>query len=69
MFRSLYGNQFDIGGVNLPDVKIAVINKEPDHEAELLSTADNSWLVGKIGAYIREQFPEPCIYEEDLARE
>ena len=69
MFRSLYGNQFDIGGVNLPDVKIAVINKEPDHEAELLSTADNSWLVGKIGAYIREQFPEPCRYEEDLARE
>ena len=64
MFRSLYGNTYHIGGMDTNDVKIAVIDKEPDHDAELLSTADNSWLVGKIGAYIKQQFPDPCEYEE-----
>ena len=65
MFRSLYGNMNDVGGIDTPDVKIAVIDKEPDHDAELLSTADNSWLVGRVGEYIREAFPDRSEYETD----
>ena len=65
MFRSLYGNKFSIGGVNTHDVKIMLIDKEPSHNAEMISTADNSFLVGKVGAYIKSQFPERCEYETD----
>ena len=65
MFRSLYGNMHDIGGENMPDVKIATITEKPAEDAELLSTADNSWIVGEVGRFIRERFPEPCEYETD----
>lgn len=65
MFRSLYGNMNHINGVDTEDVKIATINKEPDPEAELLSTSDNSWLAGKVGAFIRERFPDKSKYETD----
>lgn len=63
MFRNLYGNYHEIGGVNKPDVKIMELNREPDHESPLLSTADKSFNEGRIGAYIREQFPERSKYE------
>ena len=64
MFRSLYGNKYDIGGIDRKDVKLVVIDKEPNHGSDYLSTADNSWLVGKIGAYIKAQFPDPSEYED-----
>ena len=65
MFRSLYGNMNHINGVDTEDVKIATINREPDPEAELLSTSDNSWLAGKVGAFIRERFPDKSRFETD----
>lgn len=69
IFRSMYGNFYDIGGIDTKDVKIATISEAPAEDAELLSTADNSWLVGKVGAYIRACFPEPCEYEIDIGKQ
>ena len=64
MFRSLYGNYCNIGGVNKKDCKIMDLEKEPGHNAKLLSTCDNSFNKGRVGQYIRSQFTEPCKYEK-----
>lgn len=63
MFRSLYGNYNDIGGVDRHDCKIQSIDKEPTSEDILLSTNDDSFRIGKVGEFIRAQFPNPCKYE------
>lgn len=63
MFRCLYGNYWDIGGENRPDVKIADNGKEPEKDAQFLSTSDTSFKWGKAGRYLRRTFPEPSRYE------
>ena len=68
MFRSLYGNYNKIGGANKPDVKISSLDKMPSPDAELLSTTDKSFRVGKVGDYIRKQFPEPSRYEREVVK-
>ena len=35
------------------------VQEDPD----FLSTNDDVFMKGRVGAYIREQFPEPCKYE------
>ena len=62
MFRSLYGNQWEIGGVMHKDVKIADPDKEPTGEEDMLSTTDKSF-GGKVGEHIRNSFPDKCKYE------
>lgn len=62
MIRSVYGNYWKVGGMNRLDVKISDRNTEPDRKAKFLSTSDGSWY-GKVGDYIREQFPTPSKYE------
>ena len=64
MVRSLYGNYFKIPAITYGDVKVKNLLKEPDKDAELLSTWDKSFEEGKVGEYIREKFPTPCKYEE-----
>lgn len=64
MFRSLYGNMWDVGGINRPDVKIFDNETEPDPDCDLLSTGDTSFREGKVGEFIRSRFPEPCRYEK-----
>ena len=64
MFRSLYGNYWNIGGKNIDDVKIVDLDAEPDTDAVFLSTSDKSFEHGKVGEYIRSVFAEPCVYEE-----
>lgn len=64
MFRSLYGNVNDIGGVNKPDCKIVNLSKVPDADAILLSTSDKSFKDGKVGEFIRSKFKEPSRYEK-----
>ena len=63
MFRSLYGNYAEIGGIAMQDVKITAPEAAPTGEEQMLSTSDRSWKDGKVGEYIREQFKEPCKYE------
>lgn len=62
MFRSLYGNVNNIGGINHPDVKVFG-NKEIPIDAPFLSTTETSFNDGAVGRYIRERFPNKCKYE------
>ena len=64
MFRSLYGNHWNIGGEQLADCKISKLETEPNAEAVFLSTTEQSFADGKVGEYIRSQFTEACEYEE-----
>ena len=64
MFRSLYGNMWEIGGINRPDVKIFEVDEAPDPESDLLSTSGTSFREGLVGEFIRSRFPEPCRYEK-----
>lgn len=63
MFRSLYGNQWEVGGVMCKDVKIASPDTAPTGDEALLSTTDKSF-GGKPGEYIRSRFPDKCKYEQ-----
>ena len=63
MFRSLYGNYFDIGGEDRKDVKIYLTNEEPDPEADWLSTTDTTFRRGLVGDFIRDRFQEASCYE------
>ena len=63
MFRSLYGNYHGIGGVERHDCKISTAKAVPD-DCDYVSTSDASFRTGAVGKYIRQQFPEPCKYEE-----
>lgn len=63
MFRALYGNLHEIGGINAPDVKIW----EPQHtfprDAYLVSTSDASFVNGQVGRDIKARFPERSRWE------
>ena len=61
-FRSLYANYFKIGGKQMCDVKVTSKTKIL-LGTNYLSTDDNSFN-GKIGDYIRKQFPKRSKYEE-----
>lgn len=63
MFRSLYGNQHEIGGIISKDVKITSRTKTPPADAKLLSTIEESFQDGVVGDHIRKAFPDKCKYE------
>lgn len=62
MFRSLYGNYYDLGGTLMDDVKIINLERCPE-DPKYLSTDDRSFSKGKVGEFIREAFPEPSRFE------
>lgn len=62
MFRSLYGNHHEVGGIIADDVKITSETEVPK-DPVFISTDDNSFKSGKVGEYIRNAFPDPCKYE------
>ena len=64
MFRSLYGNMWQVEGVEHKDVKIFSDDVAPDPDSVLLSTSDSSFREGLVGKFIRSRFPEPCKYEK-----
>ena len=59
--RTLYGNLWHIGGVQVPDCK--VFGKQDYDGRTFVSTSDSSFANAPIGKYVRARFPEPCIYE------
>lgn len=63
MFRSLYGNYWNVGGRNHKDVKIYEPDEIPDPKADWLSTSDMSFRKGKVGIYIRDVFGKAGQYE------
>ena len=66
IFRSTYGNCYEIGGILKPDSKIADLTTVPDELYDVVSTSDESFKKGAVGDYIRNKFQEPCSYEEQL---
>lgn len=63
MFRCLYGNYNKIEGVMMDDVKVYERNQEPTGNELMLSTTNDSFKYGKVGEYIKQQFPNKCKYE------
>lgn len=64
MFRSLYGNYAEIGGVQHEDVKIVGMSNKFSKDADFVSTGDSSFAYGRVGVQIRRRFPEACRYED-----
>lgn len=62
MFRSFYGNYYEIPCVYSKDVKVYDNYSVPNWD--YLSTTDESFQVGKVGEFIRASFPDPCKYED-----
>ena len=67
MFRSLYGNYWEVGGVKAEDVKIIGLDEMPKGTQTFLSTSDKSFKNGKVGEYIRKRFTEPSRWEKNNA--
>jgi hypothetical protein len=63
LFRSLYGNYYGLGEERVNDGKITSLSLAPDGEKDFLSTTETSFKSGKVGEYIRAQFPEQSKYE------
>lgn len=61
MFRSYYGNFYEIDCVYHKDVK--VYDNETILNTEFLSTSDEAFRDGQVGKFIRACFPDPCKYE------
>ena len=63
MFRSLYGNYWEIGGVNRRDVKLTMIWQEPADNQSFLSTEDIAFNEGLAGRFVLKRFPEKSRFE------
>lgn len=59
MFRALYGNYYELGGIDSPDVKISYnINGIADQlpDMDMVSTSDESFKRLYVGRWLRERF-------------
>lgn len=64
MFRSYYGNYFEVPCQYMKDVKVRDLESVPG--SDYLSTTDEAFKDGKVGEFIRASFPDPCDYEKDI---
>ena len=65
MFRSLYGNYYEIDCQYMKDVKVYDLESVPD--TPYISTTDESFRKGKVGDFLRQYFDKPCKYEKTEA--
>ena len=67
MFRALYGNYWEIGGVSCHDMKIGSMTFKRTKEAittwDFVSTEDETFRSGQIGRYLRDMFSTPSRFE------
>ena len=68
MFRTLYGNYAEIGGVQHDDVKIIDLYEHMPNDADYVSTSDSSFHHGLVGRDIKNMFPEECRYEQTVRK-
>lgn len=62
MFRSYYGNFYEIECQYMKDVKVYDCKTVPD--TPFISTTDVSFAQGKVGEFLRKYFDKPCQYEK-----
>lgn len=63
MFRSLYGNMWEIGGTQHKDCKIISRDVGLPEGADFVSTEDEAFDWGAVGTHLRGWFPDKCEYE------
>lgn len=63
MFRALYGNDHEVGGIDAPDVKIHTSDETIPEGAAFVSTSDSSFINGEVGKQIRALFTEKSRWE------
>ena len=66
MFRSYYGNYFEIPCSYMRDVKVYDLETIPD--TPFISTTDETFKNGKVGEFLRKYFDKPTKYEENKAK-
>lgn len=64
MFRTIYGNYWKIGGVEMKDMKILWANQKIEESAPYLSSDDASFMSREIGRYVKAHFKERSKYEQ-----
>lgn len=64
MFRSVYGNVWNIGGEQHTDVKIIDKDTKPKADCDYLSTNDIPLEESEVGRFIMARFPNKCRYED-----
>ena len=65
MFRSIYGNYYEIPCRYMKDVKVFDLDSVPD--TSFISTTDLTFRDGKVGEFLRKYFNKPCEYEKSQA--
>ena len=63
LFRSIYGNYWQIESEEMADVKIYKPFEKIPADATFVSSSDSSW-IRPVGAYMRERFPNPSKFEK-----
>ena len=67
MIRALYGNYWGIGGVSKHDMKIELLDYNKmevlKNDWEFVSTSDDSFKSGNVGAYLRLRFNNKSRFE------
>lgn len=63
MFRSIYGNYAEIGGVQHNDVKIRGLSDPIPEDADFVSTNSSSFCFGLVGKQLRQMFQERSKFE------
>lgn len=63
-FRSLYGNYWEVGGLDNFDCKVKDLFWDDWSDWKLLSTTDVSFREGEVGKYIREKFNKISRFEK-----
>lgn len=64
MFRTIYGNYWNIGGKQMPDMKILRVSQKIDESAPYLSSDDASFMDREIGKHVKARFTERSKYEQ-----
>ena len=67
MFRSFYGNWYEIDCGYMKDCK--VYDRETIPDTPYISTTDESFKYGKVGGFLRAYFANPSKYEKNTIRE
>ena len=61
--RALYGNYYEVGGVDVDDVKIYKLDEKPDENLTFLSSTNESFTNGEVGKFVRTKFKKKSPYE------
>lgn len=77
LLRTLYGNLFQVGGIEVFDFKVTgagidiyqKVMARHDNDPPFLSTDDQSFWYGHVGAVIRVKFKKPSPYEDQQKAE